>query len=825
MYAHKLTVFQLTTCLFIEKKRSKLRWLWMLAFCVGGTMIGQAQTQITGLVSSPDQAELSFANVLLLKEADSTLVKGAVSNVDGTYLLEAIPNGNYILSVSMVGYADGYSEKLIVQSAQNLTINISTGASGTALEEVEVVARKALFEQKIDRLVINVQNSITSAGSSVLEVLERSPGVNVNQQSNTIDLRGKSGLTILINGKQSRVPQTMITEMLRNMNADNIEKIEIFTTPPAEYDAEGDAGVINIQLKKREGDGWNGSYSLNAGYSRRLKTGASFNYNYRKNKFNLYGNYSPSWRQSFRRYNFERIVDKGTELLITNTFNNNESTSFSNRGRLGMDYDLSDKTVVGFLFASYYNQKDDDSENNGVFQRGTEKVSSVDLLSVEENNWSHWMTNFNIKHKFQPGQTLSFDADYLFYQHLNPSGYVNTFFDEDNKVDHIQELRVDKKTPIKIFVSKIDYKHSIGDKSEVSVGAKATFSDFSNDVLVDSLSDGVWLPLDFFSQSYSLAENIGAAYVSFSTQFNERTRMILGLRYELTDGKFESPSEAEPQDRSFDNFFPSLFLSHSLNDNNQFQISYARRITRPSFVELSPFVTFLDPTTYFSGNSNLQAAISNILETNYQYKTFRFSLYYSFDENLIARYQPKVDNNNNVQFYTTENLTHRHMLDLSVNFPIYVNKWWEIQNSFVATYQTTKIDENEATNNIVERSLWMGITNSFELPKGFALELSGRFQSASYYGILRTAAKGAIDFGIQKKIGGGTFRFNISDIFVTNIWQSNTVIPELGLNTSLVFDIETRIFRVSYSHPFGNKKVKKRRRRATGSAAERRRVN
>ncbi|MEM8906273.1 MAG: TonB-dependent receptor [Bacteroidota bacterium] len=798
-------------------------WIWGILLLMLPQW-GASQTQIAGWVAAPDQERLAYANVLLLSSADSTLVKGAVSAEDGSYAVEDVEIGTYVLSVSMVGYQTSYTQVFAIRGDDVLEMNVTAGPLGTALTEVEVLARRPLFEQQIDRMVVNVENNITAAGGNALEVLARSPGVAVNQQSGTISLRGKQGVLVMVNGKSSRLPQEALTQMLSTISADNIQQIEIFSTPPAQFDAEGDAGVINIVLRKREGDGLNGAYSVNLGYGRRMKSGANLRFNYRNNRWSLYGDYAPAFRQRIRRYAFDRTIVNENNVFRTSTNNEPHSDQWVNRGRLGLDFYWSDKTVVGFLFSAYVDDIHIESINNADYDNGPQQQSSVRLEVEEDNKWSHWMSNFNIKHQFDEQRSLSIDYDHLNYRHNNPSTYQNVFLNADKSPVRQQDLRIAKTSPIDINVGKIDYRQGLGAQSEWSTGLKGTFSRFSNEVVVDTLAGDIWQLDENFSQSYRLSEDIAAAYTSFSTHFGEKTQMIVGVRYELTLSHFDSPELLDPIERDYGNWFPSFFLAHQINEQQSVQLSFSRRITRPSFNELAPFVNFMDPTTYFSGNPDLLPGLANSLKADYQWKTIQFSFLYSYDEDVIVRYQPTTNAENNVQVYTTENLDRRHLLDFSINFPVYIKKWWEMQNSIAGVWQRTEVDNNNQTAQVVERSLWLYSAHTFILPKDFILQLTGRYQSTSYYGLLQTLPRGALDIGLQKKWGQNTLRFSLSDVFRTDIWESKTDIPELQLQTTNLFDVETRIARLTYSRTFGSKKVKGARNRATGSDAERSRV-
>ncbi len=315
---------------------------------------GHSQDRITGQVYDVDNIGLPFCNVLLLNPADSSLVLGNIADASGHFILESIPEGQYLLEVSMLGFTTYLSETLSVTNTnEELELDpIVLSENSTQLDEIQIVEKRALFEQKIDRMVVNIANSITLSGSTALEVLKRSPGVEVNPQTNTIAMAGKSGVVVMINGKISRMPPDAIVQMLEGMSSDNIDKIELIHTPPANFDAEGNAGFINIVLKKNLKEGTNGGFTLNAGYGRHEKASASINLNHRKKNINFYGDYSMNYNHSSQIFTNYRGFDyEGTYFENSSESDRDPTKITVQNARLGADIDISDKTIFGVLLA------------------------------------------------------------------------------------------------------------------------------------------------------------------------------------------------------------------------------------------------------------------------------------------------------------------------------------------------------------------------------------------------------------------------------------------------------------------------------------------
>ena len=361
-----------------------------------------SQTTISGVVQDESGQGLSFANILLLNPSDSILIKGSISDIDGQYLIENIKPGEYMLSTSMIGYIEQYSTPFILsnQEATKEMQTIILAENIAQLSEVQVVAKKALFEQKIDRMVVNVAASITSAGSTALEVLQRSPGVLANAQTGTLSMSGKDGVIVMINGKISRMPLSAVVQMLDGMPSDNVEKIELIHTPPANFDAEGNAGFINFVLKKNTAEGINGSFTLNAGYGKQEKFGASTNFNYRKNKVNLFGDYSWNYNYNPQRFlNYRSIEQEGKMVeTLSESFRDPTRLHIQN-ARLGLDYELSKKTIIGGLIGWMNRSWTMDAVNEITITEDNIPIEFIDIPNTEDNDWQHLLGNINLQHQ------------------------------------------------------------------------------------------------------------------------------------------------------------------------------------------------------------------------------------------------------------------------------------------------------------------------------------------------------------------------------------------------------------------------------------------
>ncbi len=800
-----------------------------LIFCLFCSSYCDAQYSISGKIINETNGPVSNADVLLLRSKDSVLVKGMLTNHSGNYLFENIPGGNYLISCTYSGFKQSYTKSFELKGdLYNLSMEtVMLLKKNVELSNVTVIAKKPLFEQKIDRMVINVASSITSAGSTVLEVLQRSPGVIVDRQNNSISMNGKSGIVIMINGKISHMPMEAIVQMLSGMNSDNVERIELITTPPANLDAEGNAGYINIVLKANNNYGTNGTYSLTGGYTKGgVNTGVSINFNHRKGKVNLYGDYTFSDNNSDQFFSFyHKVIYKDT-VTENNTVNHRNSEQSNQDVRLGVDYQITKKTVVGALVSGYINRYTIIAKNDASITVNNRLDSLLDITNHETNTWSNISGNFNIQHSFSENEKITFNADYIYYKDYDPNSYVVNYNDATGKFIRAQNIRSSKITPIHFWVGALDYSKKLSAKVDMEAGIKASLSRFKNDVAVQNLLQNNWITDSTYSANTSLKESILAAYTSFTYSVSPKTDMKMGLRYEYTNSNLGSQTEKNIVDKHYGKLFPSFFLSHKINDNNAWNISYSRRITRPTFNDMAPFVIFMDPSTFFSGNAGLQPAITNSANVAYTFKSIILSVSYSYETNTITHYTPSINPVTNIETLAAANQKSNIIWAAALSIPVNVNKWWTMQYNLVGNSQALSGNVSGSPVTIKQDYLQIITQQSFIFPKDYSLELSGFYTTKTIFGIFTIPAFGGLDVGIQKKFLKlhSNLRLNASNILNTIKFNPSINYPQQNLivKGKLIFNYPS--VSLTYIHSFGNSKVKGTRNRSTGAEEEKERI-
>jgi hypothetical protein len=787
---------------------------------------GFAQGVIRGNIHDSQAKGISYANVLLRTELDSSMIKGAISDESGNYVFTDIPKGEYFVEVTNLGYARSYSPVFPFLGTEKSNVAaILLHEEDQNLDEVTVTATRPFFELEQGKMVVNVANSISAAGLSVLDVLDRSPGVMVNRQSNSLSVLGKNGVVILMNGQRFRMPTEAAYQMLAGLNSSNVEKIEIITVPPANYDADGDAGFINIVMKKdNDMIGTNGSLTVGQGYGSGYNGNISFNLNHQGPKFNWFGLLSTTYVDQFQEWEQFRGNNNGFEDIGIDT----NSDRFTNRKAInyqaGFDYKLSTNTIFSGLVSGYNTRWDLSAPTITEANFSISPDTLTKMTTVENKNWNHIMGNINLQHTFQNGQVISTNVDYLTYKNSNPSGYTIMNYDESNDLIGSEEFRITKDTPINLWVTDLNHSMKIGASIAVESGIRATFSEFTNTVVFEEKLGSDWQIDPKFTNDGFLEEDILAAFSSAKIKFDEKTTLNAGVRYENTKTNLTTVSGEKIVDRHYGDFFPTAFLSRKINDDNLVQVSYGRRITRPTFNEMAPYAIFTDPFTFFAGNENILPTYTNTIKTDYSYKSWIFSVQHSMDKDVIARSQPTLDEETNTLFLKTENIDESRTISMIVAFPLKVTSWWESQNNITANYQKVNSELNGEVFEVDQKSLQAMLTNTFTLPNDYTIELMGNYITPGIRGYYRRLSRSFLNLGIQKNFQkAGVLRLSCNDLLETNqIRMRSFDDADLGIYIRLKF--EKRVFMATYTYKFGNSKIKGTRDRKVGSQEEQKRV-
>ncbi|MEQ9218157.1 MAG: outer membrane beta-barrel protein [Cyclobacteriaceae bacterium] len=783
------------------------------------------QYSIRGRIIDEQNAGVPFANVLLLNSVDSSLIRGSITDEHGNYLIPGIAQGDFIIQSSMVGFERYFSERIATANKPEVKLgDIILKESSTELDAVVVEGEKPLYEQKIDRMVVNVQSSPIIAGNSVLEVLEKSPGVLVDRQNYAVRMNGKSGVSMMINGKMTRMDMTALFNMMDGMPSNNVEKIELITTPPANFDAEGNAGFINIVLKRLDYEGINGSISAMIGRTRRSRFSGGGNINYRSDKFNVFADVNTSETKLNQiAETYSRIENDQYDFASSNYGDRLPGVTLTT-GRVGVDYYLSSKTVIGVLGTVFLRNWKGYTENEAYYDVEPGIDTLFNGIRIDNDIRKQYTLNFNLQHDFSENNQLNMDVDYFIYRQRQPQSYSNEYVTEDQQAVIPENIRMLKETPLNIFVGKIDYRMRISEFLSLELGAKATLNTLENEVLFERVESGNWQIDPIFSDFTNMEENIVAGYTSFNAELSEKISLKAGLRYEHTLTDIRDKQGQSMVYRNYQNFFPTAYLSRKLTEKSSINLAYSYRISRPTFFNLAPFVAFLDPKTFFTGNARLFPALAHSLKTSYSLRGMNLSFEYSKIFNSIANFSASRIPDTDITMLSTINLDNTTLYNLSLSLPVTVTSWWEMSNNFSGISSHIRSDYFDGYLDI--SNLWYSLnsTQSFSLPQKYSIQLSGLYFSESLFGVSRAKPYGMVSLGIRKEFENnwGSLNLGFTDIFRTNI--QNWIVDRPGFYNSAMIDFDIRAIQLTYTNSFGNKKLKSRSNRETGAADDLKRL-
>jgi hypothetical protein len=806
----------------------------IIGICVGVAVNAQ-RGRVSVTVLNDQQTALENATVELRKIKDSSLVKIALTDKNGLAEFENILFGNYFLKVSSSSRATQFSTSFSLSADQpQVTVSkISLLPDTKQLANVTLTSRKPFIQKLNDRIVVNVENSIVSAGSSAMDVLERSPGVNVDQ-NDVISLRGRSGVIIMIDGKPTAMAGSDLANYLKGLPSAAIERIDIITNPSAKYDASGNAGIIDIRMKKDQRLGTNGTYTVGYGQGIYPKANAGATFNYRNKKVNVFGNYNYAYRVGLNHLILDRnFFNNGTYNGGDLKDNYSKSPFYTNTARMGADFFPSKKTIIGFVVNGNFNHYKRNSTNSSiVIDPQKQKASTFESLATNNDHGNNIVANVNFKHTFDStGKELTADLDYGRYNSGSLTRNATKYYKLDGSTlqpDYI--LDGDQDGILTFKTAKADYVNPLKKGAKWEAGFKTSFVSSDNDAKFWDVSSGT--PQNDVNKTnrFFYKENNNAGYLNFGKEF-KKFNFQFGLRGEQTNLKTHQVNGNIYFDSSYFQLFPSAFFNYKLKEDETIGLSVSRRIDRPGYSQLNPFLFLIDPTTYATGNPGLLPQFTWSYELSYTIKNLNFTFGYSHttkDQNIVvAKFKdafPNIPSDDNVTVQIPVNLSSSEYYGVSISAPFKINKWWNITNNANIYYQkfngsigTTQLNKGKPAAD------WR-TNNTFIFKKGWTAELNGSVNSGGQYGFMVTDPQWGVGAGIQKLImkNKGTLRFNITDIFWTNLPKA--VITYDNYIEKWHAYRETRVANLTFTYRFGNSKVQAARRRTTGSEEERQRA-
>jgi len=802
-----------------------LQSLLMLIALISLSFISQAQEKngsIAGTVLDPAGKVVEAASVSLMKAKDTSLVKIGAADKHGNFKFEELQEGKYLLAATAVGYGKKLSDVIeITATAPSVAmVTIALEPKSATLSGVTVTAKKPLVEQKIDRTVVNVEAAVTNAGASALEVLEKSPGVTVDKDGN-ISLKGKQGVMVMVDGRPTQLGSADLANLLRNMNANQLDQIEIMTNPPAKYDAAGNAGIINIKTKKNKQFGYNGSVSLGYSQGRYPRSNEGFNFNYREGKVNLFANVSHNFRKGFQRLDIDRnALDRSTKEIISSISQESHMKNMGNsyNAKIGLDFSPNKNTTYGIVVGGFTNIGDFSNMNysNGFDGKGNLAYKTISE-SVSDSRFKNFNTNLNFRKTYKAGRELTADLDYITYDSKENQGLFAHYYNKNGGIrKNSDTLYSTLPQIINIYSGRVDYLHPLKNGGRFEAGLKTSVVSTDNNARFDTTMNGQIIMDKNRSNHFIYDENINAAYVNYSASLGKKWNTQLGLRMEHTNSVGDQRTTKVKTDTSYVQLFPTAFIQYKHNEKNTFGLNYGRRIRRPNYESLNPFIEYLDPFTFQMGNPYLKPQFSHNVELSHTFKNIlTTTMNYT---NTVDILQQVIEQSGDTAYVKQDNIAKQQQFGMSVSVNMPITKWWT-SSIYVNASQNRFEGEIDNTPVVVKAGMLMlNGSQQFKFAKTWGAEISGFYRTRGVEGIIATYPVGALNIGLSKQVmnNKGTVRVNVRDILYTQKFRAETKYANVDAGFREWRD--SRVVNLGFTYRFSKGKMNGGQKRRTGSA-------
>lgn len=785
------------------------------------TASGQESGRYKGRVSGKDSL-IPGATVALLKKADSVLIKLAVTNSAGMFEFPPVAAGEYLCLITSVGFDSVY-----VPALADVLMEITLKANAQALGAVTVMSKRPLVEARLDKMIVNVDASPSNAGATALELLEKSPGISVDKDGN-ISLKGKQGVIVLMDGKQTYLSGQDLANLLRSMPASQLDQVEIMTQPSAKFDAAGNSGVINLKTKKVKTTGFNGSFNVGYVQGNYPKSPNSFNFNYRKGKINLFASGGYTYWEGNQSQTLTRKFRQGSAAYVFDQVGKSKNLNNSTNARLGVDFNLNSKTTIGVLLGGNYSLRKYSNTSIGDFfvENSNSVDSGINATNMSRNPWKNFTANANFKRTLNKnGREVTADLDYIKYSsELNQSTNNQVVYPASPGSPYL--LRAVLPSDINIYSAKLDYVHPVNKETKLEAGAKTSYVSTDNNAPYETFdrNAGKWID-DVRKDHFKYDEQITAAYLNFSKQV-KKWGFQAGLRGEHTHSKGTQVLVGKSISRDYFQLFPTAYISYAMNDKNQFGLNYGRRVERPNYQDLNPFQQFLDLYTYNKGNPYLTPQFTNNVELSHIFKSkLSTTLNYSYTSDIINDILVQNDETK-VTYQTKENVASRRNIGLALSYNAQVTKWWttslygNVYNNFYKGLVNNAVLSTDIT------SFMINMNQQFKFAKTWGTEVSGFYQSkmlATSMFLIKPMY--VVSFGVSKQIlkTKGSLKLSIIDPF--RIQKSDVTINHSNIDMLVTNRWDNRRVGLTFTYRFSKGQAVQQRRRTSGAQDEQNRVS
>ncbi len=808
----------------------KIKFMRFAFLLVCTTMMLAAQSQqLTGVAKDAEGKPITGATISLLKDSGSAVLKLAVTRENGVYSFSGLQPGHYRVAASHVAFQPSVPIPVEVTGADVEAPELKMIKSPGSMKGVVVTAIKPLVEVKADKTILNVEGTINATGSDAMELLRKSPGVLVDKDDN-LSLSGKNGVQVYIDGRPSPLTGQDLANYLRSIQSTNIESIELITNPSAKYEAAGNAGIINIRLKKNKSLGTNGSVNAGWNIGTHSRYNAGFTLNYRNKRINVFGNYSYNKGISQNRLMIYRTV---LDTLFDQhgiMKNDNDNHNF----KAGADFFLNKQSTVGIMVnGTVSNPTASNYSSTPISYIPTGKVDRIlvaDNSSVLKRN--NINTNLNYNYNGADGKSLVLNADHGYYD-INSNQFQPNYYYNPSGQNIINSVIYNIIAPTTFSVNslKADWEQNFK-KGKLGLGGKTGYVKTDNDFQRYNVYGGSNELDKDRSNRFRNNENINALYVNYNRAL-KGVMIQAGVRMEntssegISNGLKNSGSGyvgAESSfKRAYTDFFPSAAITFNKNPMSQVGLSYSKRIDRPYYQDLNPFESKLDEYTFQKGNINLRPQYTNSFGVSHTYKyKLNTALNYSHVKDLFTMLIDTAEGSK--AFLSKRNLATQDIVSLNISYP-YRYKSYSIFANINTNYSHYEADYGPGRKvNINATGFSFFAQNSLKFSKTWTAEISGFYNAPTIYqGSFKGKSLWAIDGGLQKQVmqGKGTLKASVSDVFKTLRFRGTSNFS--GQRTVFQANWESRQFKLNFAYRFGSNQVKGARQRSTGTEEENKR--
>lgn len=782
---------------------------------------GGGQGQIFGKVKDEQTKKgIEYASISLVNPGSPKLAGGTITNPDGSFQLENIPNGRYILKITFLGYKPFQSDTIRIDQTRDLidmgTVTLTSSAK--SMDKVEIVAEAGLVTNEIDKKVYNADKMISLGGGSAEDLLNQIPSVNIDLDGN-LSLRGAEGVTVLVDGRPSGITGGSRQAILESIPASSIERVEVITNPSAKYDADGQVGIINIVLKKNKILGLNGSVTAGAGTNGKYNAG--FNLSYRDKKINVYGSYN------FRRSkNFNYGWSQRTTYNMDSLYQQNYSTEgnrerMNHMARAGIDVFINPRNTLSISGGFGYNPGSNWTITEyDFYNRYLLQTENWARFVNKDDTRQNYDLNMNYEHLFKTkGQKLTLDAGISGNNQDELEQFRNAYY----FLDRPENLRFDNytkatnKSQNTTFTSALDYIHPFKKQYTLETGAKFTIRHNDNNFVNYQEQAGVLVPNPYLTNRFVYHEQVLGAYAQMGKAY-KKWGYKLGMRVEQTFLNTDQVNTQVKTDRNYFSWFPSAFLSYNINDKNDLKLSYSKRINRPDFRQLNTFNSISDPLNLHVGNPMLNPEYTHSLELSYTYGGNKFSIsptmFYRYTTGVISRYQ-RIDSNG-VAISTFENFNNAHSAGFDITARMEFTKWFNLMaNGTIYYYQ---IDGTNFGNSLRNNSLGgMGrATATFKATKWLDAQAIYGFWLMPANPQGRPLANHGLDLGLKADVLKKKLSINLSLQDVFNTRRFAVVGSDVTFVNSFYRKRESRILNLTITWKFGKQEFTRKSKRGGG---------